>query len=400
MRLLVCTILKFPSKAAHLVYHLNQGWELARRGVEVVTWLRPLGPLPSSRLNETLAEYGLSPNPRWQFRILHFKNKPLAGLEFWLQLLIELVTPGQKVFLVPANLRIAYGLIRLRRWLRFRHPLIYEVHNLDHVIRRDRGGSGHARLQKREAAVYANADGLVVISDPLLARMRESFPKLSPHLVVLPEGVRPSLFGSHGERYEPPHPIGPDDPVQVVYAGSLYAFKGVSVVLESLRFLPDRVRLRLIGGHPEEALVDLEQKARRWGLDRRVEFVGSVPHTQIGKELIQADILALPLAADPRSIHFTSPIKLFEYLFAGRPMVVTDFPTTRSIIGDEECCVFVSDPSPQAFAKAIAFLVDHPSTAHQMALRARLLGERYTWQVRAGKLLAFLESSLKSATSP
>jgi glycosyltransferase involved in cell wall biosynthesis len=396
MRVVVAKILEFPSKGAHLIYNLNQGWELARMGCEVVYWLRPLESLTLSRIAYELGDYGLKPLPGLHFRILYFTNKPLASLEFRIRLLAELLRPGKKVIFIPANLRSGHQLVLLKRWIRLDPPLVYEVHNLDHVIQENRGESGHRRTRKQEASVYANVDGLVVISEPLFTVMRKQFNALCRHIVILPEGVRPELFGRHGLSYEPPRALGSHDPVTVVYAGSFYHFKGVHLLLESLRFLPERVRLRLIGDRPREIFEELKRKACEWGVDHRVDFVGYVPHAAIGRELVRADMLALPLAADDRSIHFTSPIKLFEYLYAGRPLIVTDFPSTRSILGNEEACLFVDHPSPQAFAKAVSYLLDHPAVARQMAQRARKIGEGYTWHARAVRLQAFFESLSKS----
>jgi glycosyltransferase involved in cell wall biosynthesis len=395
MRVIVAKIFAFPTRTADLVYHLNQASELIHLGVEVVIWLRPLQPLDRFIIARHLEGYGLKPIPGLRFRVLYFKNKPLSGMEFRVRLLVECLRRNQKVLFVPSHLRIGYQLVRLRSWLKFRSPIVYEIHNLDHVIQKDRGDPGHQRSYYQEAYVYENADAIVSISEPLLEMARNRFSRLCSRIAVLPQGVQPAMFGNHAHVYQRPSVIKSDDHVKVVYTGSLYAFKGVSLLLESFLFLPERVHLRVVGGHPKEALEELKRKACEWGIDHRVHFIGDVPHTSIGQELIEADILALPLGEDNRSVHFTSPIKLFEYLYAGRPMVVTDFPTTRSIIGDEQACVFVDQPSPQAFAKAISFLLDHPAKAQQLAQRARKIGEGYTWHVRAVRLQAFFGSLLK-----
>jgi glycosyltransferase involved in cell wall biosynthesis len=85
-----------------------------------------------------------------------------------------------------------------------------------------------------------------------------------------------------------------------------------------------------------------------------------------------------------------SPMKMFEYMAAERPIVSTDFPTLREVLHDGENAVLVAPDSPAALAAGIRRLLDDPGLGGRIARRARQDVEQYTWERRAEKIMGIL----------
>jgi hypothetical protein len=89
------------------------------------------------------------------------------------------------------------------------------------------------------------------------------------------------------------------------------------------------------------------------------------------------------------------PVKLFEYMAAGLPVVASDFPLWRQIVEGTGCRLLVDPRDPQAIASAIGWLFTHPDEGAAMGERGRQsVGTTYNWGVEAKKLLAFYERLL------
>jgi glycosyltransferase involved in cell wall biosynthesis len=82
------------------------------------------------------------------------------------------------------------------------------------------------------------------------------------------------------------------------------------------------------------------------------------------------------------------PQKIFEYMGAGLPIIASDFPMWRKILGDVGCALFVDPMQPRAIAQAIEYLLTHPAQAEEMGLRGQAaVLERYNWDTQAEELV-------------
>jgi glycosyltransferase involved in cell wall biosynthesis len=172
----------------------------------------------------------------------------------------------------------------------------------------------------------------------------------------------------------------------VAYAGHLYPWKGVDVFIEALRDLRG-VQGLIVGGHPlEPDLARVQELAARFGIAARTTFTGLVPPSEVGPLLLDARVLVLPNPASATSATYTSPLKLFEYMAAGRAIVASDLPAFREVLRDDGNALLVEPGNPHLLAMAIGRLLEHPELADRLARRAFEDVSAFTWDRRAERL--------------
>ena len=92
------------------------------------------------------------------------------------------------------------------------------------------------------------------------------------------------------------------------------------------------------------------------------------------------------------------PVKMFEYMSAGIPVIASDFPLWREIIQGDDCGLLLDPLNPAAIAHAIDYLVSHPEEAQRMGKNGRTAVEtKYNWTMEEKKLLAFYDNILNSS---
>jgi glycosyltransferase involved in cell wall biosynthesis len=175
------------------------------------------------------------------------------------------------------------------------------------------------------------------------------------------------------------------------YAGHLYPWKGVDVFVRSLALVPDLGGL-IVGGHPEEHdLSRIERLAREVGVAGRLEITGLVPPGDVSARLAGASILVLPNTASAISERYTSPLKLFEYLWLGRPIVASNLPSLREVLEHERTALLVPAGDSDALGRALRRLADDAALADALGAAARRLAPQYSWTMRAARLQPALE---------
>jgi glycosyltransferase involved in cell wall biosynthesis len=159
--------------------------------------------------------------------------------------------------------------------------------------------------------------------------------------------------------------IATDAPV-VVYAGTFEPYQGLSTLLAAARRVVDvapRTVFVLVGGEGQPA-EDVQREAARLGLTDHVRFPGRKPRDEMSGYLAMADLLV-----SPRCYGDNLPLKVFDYLAAGRPIVATDLPAHRALL--DETRAVLTEPTGPALGQAIADLLADPSRAARLASSAR-----------------------------
>ena len=105
--------------------------------------------------------------------------------------------------------------------------------------------------------------------------------------------------------------------------------------------------------------------------------------------LKSADVLVLPNSnREKLSRAYTSPMKLFEYMASGRPIVASDVPSLREIL-DETNCYFFTPDDPESLAQVVITTINNPE-AQKKADKARKDVEKYSWDKRAVAIMEFM----------
>ena len=128
------------------------------------------------------------------------------------------------------------------------------------------------------------------------------------------------------------------------------------------------------------------------GSDANLHFTGHVPSTEVPRYLKAADILLMPNTSKStgHSIDYASPMKVFDYLAAGKPIIASDFAVLREVFTHEHNAFLVSADSERELARGLQWVLDNPGRAGNMAKQARTDSKQYTWEQRADAYLSFV----------
>lgn len=224
--------------------------------------------------------------------------------------------------------------------------------------------------------------GLVTVSDYLRQQYLESgIPE--DRIAVWPDAVDLAPFEAAPDRAEARKRLGlPGDAHVVVYCGHFYEEKGVPCLIDAARQATE-LTFSLVGGTTRDRALMRRRAARA----SNVRFEGFAPQRMVPTHLAAADVLVLPNSGRFEHALATSPLKLFQYMAARRPVVATDIPALSGLLRDGENALLVEPDSPRALAEALRRLTQDPPLAARLAERARRDVESYTWKRRAQELL-------------
>lgn len=259
-------------------------------------------------------------------------------------------------------------------------PVAYEVHALP--LRRARRLAESWLLRQPRFAL------LVAISNALAEDYAAAMPAL---------GGRPVLVAHDGADPAPdPLPALPPGPwpgrpgaPQLGYVGHLYPGKGMETVAALAEALPE-CELHAIGGTER----DLASWRGRLAGRANLHLHGHVPHALVPGLLARFDLLLAPPAPRVSSSagrdigRWMSPLKVFEYMAAGKPILASDIPALREILRDGETALLLSPGDTAAWAAAARGLLADRERAAALgaAARAELLST-LTWDARAARIL-------------
>ena len=208
-------------------------------------------------------------------------------------------------------------------------------------------------------------------------------------LHVLPDGVDLERFAAPLTLHEARLRLGlPMDATIICHSGHLYPGRGGEETIEALVGLPQAL-LVMVGGRAED-IARLRAKGNGLGLGERLLFVGQVPNNEVPAYLWAADVLVMPYTSRTSTVRYMSPLKMFEYMAAGRPIVATDFPVVREILRKGETAVLVEPDSVQALREGILELLRDSARSKSLASRCLEQVREYSWTRRAQRILSAL----------
>jgi glycosyltransferase involved in cell wall biosynthesis len=177
----------------------------------------------------------------------------------------------------------------------------------------------------------------------------------------------------------------PRDKNIVMYTGHLYEWKGADTLAEAAQFLPETLFV-FVGGVPPES----DKFIGKYKKYQNIIVRSFVERSMIPLYLKSADALVLPNSASEKiSSEYTSPLKLFEYMASGRPIIASDLPSIREIV-NEKTAVFAETDNPQSFAGAIKRILENKVLAQALTENVHHEIQKYSWQKRAENILSVI----------
>ncbi|NPV68751.1 MAG: glycosyltransferase [Anaerolineae bacterium] len=264
--------------------------------------------------------------------------------------------------------------------------LFWEVHSLS------------ADRRKRQAqADLARAIGGALTVTRHMADMLVELGVPAERVLVVPDGIRAERFAAMPGQAEARAALGlPPEAFIIGYMGRLHTLnmgKGVDDLILAIARQPERALHLLLVGGPEEMAAAYRVQWVALGLPpERFHAPGQIAAAEVPRALAAFDVAVMPFPWTEHFAYYASPVKLFEYMASGRPIVATDLPSTAEIVRHEETALLVPPSDVDALAAALARLQDDPPLRTCLAENARrLVFERYTWAARAAQILDFVQ---------
>lgn len=206
---------------------------------------------------------------------------------------------------------------------------------------------------------------------------------------VAHDGFEPSRFAALPTRAEACADLGLDPGLPVVvYTGGLMTWKGVEVLVDAARGM-QHVQFVIAGG------MDADVRALKVAAQGapHVRIDGFQPPSRVSTYLAAADVGVVPNRSTPAiSARYTSPLKVFEAMAVGLPLVVSDLPSLRDVLTSDQAR-FVPAEDAAALAEALAELLGDADRRSAMSRALLAAAPDNTWDARAARILDFLEAA-------
>jgi len=283
------------------------------------------------------------------------------------------------------SFEVAYWLTRLGM------PTIFEIHS---IPKKGRKWLLHSIVRKKSLRL------IVALTSFIRDRLTDMASPLSP-IKVLPDGVDLALFDHLPEKLECRSQLAlPKDRPIIGYIGRFQTMgmeKGITQLIEAMAHLPSingKLPLLLCVGGPMSAVQNYLNRADSTGIPRRMlKFLDRVPNSEVPCVMKACDVCTIPWPRTEFSAYYTSPLKLFEYMAAGVPIVASDLPSMREILRHDENACLVDPGNPSALAEGIRSLLSDRDRAEHLAQTARQDVKKHTWEARAAEIIEFIRES-------
>jgi len=266
-------------------------------------------------------------------------------------------------------------------------PFLLEINaplSLEHVAYR--GGELRELAVRAEDWIMKRADAVLAVSAQL-AGHAASLGVPTEKIHVLPNGVDPRLFHPGPSEPATRSRWGLDDAPVIGFVGGLRPWHGVESMpplFERLARRHGELRLVIVGDGPLRE--QLSQEIAKRGLASRTVFTGSLPQQEVPKLLREFAVALAPYQRLEHPFYF-SPLKLFEYMACGAPVVASAVGQIVDVVRDGETGLLCPPGDLAAFVAACDRLLSEPSLRRRVgSAAAREVGERYTWDENARRV--------------
>lgn len=173
---------------------------------------------------------------------------------------------------------------------------------------------------------------------------------------------------------------------EVCYVGGISKIRGIFEICNAMQLTKTDTRLNLCGGFVD---TDIELEVKSLPVWNRVNEFGFVDRTGV-REIMSRSVAGLVTLHPVINYIDALPIKMFEYMSAGIPVIASDFPLWREIIEGGDCGLLVNPMDPHSIALAIDYLISNPAEAYRLGSNGRkAVKNLYNWNNEEEKLFNF-----------
>lgn len=236
---------------------------------------------------------------------------------------------------------------------------------------------GYSYLGKSKGIAVKMIDGLcMALSSRIVVLSKWSKKRLHllggvdpEKVLVFPSGTDTALFHPIDKKMACEE-LGLDPLLRYVgFIGSFLAYQGIDILIDAAPFITEKIansRFLLVGDGPMRS--EWEKTADKKGLKNYFIFTGHIPYRQVPAYLGAMDICVAPHHSDTNQ---ASPVKLFDYMAAGRSIVASNLDVVNEIIADSGCATIVPPNDPEALAHAIVSILSDSVKQNDMASKGR-----------------------------
>lgn len=379
MRLLYIVYTQIPTQKAHGYQVAKMCEEFARAGLDV-----ELLAARSKKSDETFSFYGLQTN----FKISTLPSWKMDGLGkfgLFLQLVSFIIFALPKIYLSKADVIYVRGIYFCYLASLVRKNIFLEIHAL----------SGSEFFLKHG---LARAKGVIAITEKIKSICQEKYSVPAKKILVSSDGVDPAVFDISISKEEARKKLDlPEDKKILLYTGKFTTMgmdKGISGILKALKILGQNDWLFLAVGGSISDIELYKKKAEEFGIEQQVRFLGHRTQKELAVYQKAADVLLMPFPENQHYALYMSPLKMFEYMVSGRPIIASDLPSIREVLNDSNA-FFVRPDDPKSLGEGIGKVFSDERLAESLAQKAYQDVPSFTWDRRAQNIISFIKTKEK-----
>ncbi|MDD5169199.1 MAG: glycosyltransferase family 4 protein [Syntrophales bacterium] len=236
------------------------------------------------------------------------------------------------------------------------------------------------------------ANRIIVLSEWSKRRIVDMGGLPATKMLVFPSGTDTSLFHPMNKE-EACRKIGLDSSLHYIgFIGSFLAYQGIDILIEAAPLVLEKnpdTRFLLVGDGPMRSV--WSEAGHEKGLNEHFIFTGHIPYHKVPDYIGAMDICVAP---HHRETNQASPVKLFDYMACGRPIIASDIDVVREIIAESGCAILFEPYNYQQLADNILSLLDNPSLSNALGEKGREFAvANYDRKKLTARLLSYLETN-------
>jgi len=243
---------------------------------------------------------------------------------------------------------------------------------------------------------FPKISGLILITK----KAKEKFIDLGmvkEKILIAPDGVDLNIFDLDLSKDEARKKFNlPLDKKLLGYTGRFRTMgmdKGIYDILKALKILNDNEIIFIAIGGLGADIDHYTKKAREAEIEKQIKLLPFRSQSQLAVYQKAFDILLMPFPPNEHYTFYMSPLKMFEYMASGRPIVTSDLPSVREIL-NENNAIFVKPEDPEDLARGIKTALEDKELAQRVSQQAFEDVQFYTWTKRAERIVRFIKEKI------